>query len=303
MKVNVDGRQIYRYTLDEKEVKLLRKHYVLQAMKDSFYRHKKSSSRRSVTRRAEQLFSNTKYGRACKIMFRAVYRHCNRYAKAFNVVMVQDSIQETAAELLQERIDLSTSSMDAELAVKISRMSVNAYNRELNRVNKAQETLTCILDETEEQITYKPVTIGQPGKSLLKTELQQAIAACIQPDPVEHTIIRRLVAGYSQKQIAEELRKGVSTIRRRTKEIGTKELRRVLEQSIAEQAQSRTYNRRKKKGSSFYHYHAEQEQPVRTYKLTQEELQELQLKQQPIKGDVSTCLLDAPLLPPKYIPH
>lgn len=147
-----------------------------------------------------KLFSVTPYGDAWRKGYSAISRHCNRYGKELNWTSMQEGIAQAILEGVEEGI-LFDEELEGEEFYQFCRRCVNAYNRDVYRVNEA-ESLNAILDDNPRQV-YAQSYIPNPEQAYLARESISRYEDHISPD--ECKAMQYIIAGYNQKEISEKL--------------------------------------------------------------------------------------------------
>lgn len=164
----------------------------------------------------EKMFSSGPYGDAWRKGYSAISRHCNRYGKELNWTSMQEGIAQAILEGVEEG-NMFDQVMEGEQFYRFCRRCVNAYNRDIYRVNES-ESLNAILDDNPRQV-YAQSYIPNPEQIYLSKESIEKYKEHLLQQ--EYMAIKLTVAGYNQKEISEKLNTTIRKTRTIFKHIKT----------------------------------------------------------------------------------
>ena len=142
-----------------------------------------------------------------KVGIRSIKSHCQNNGKVYDEEMAHDATRDVIVSLI-EWADYHPDKLT------VARESINAYKRERRRNQLYREEFTHIAlsptQEEEEHAHLPSSAVGRPDHRLEAAERDEAWRQAL--DPVQYTIAKRISQGYTQREIASELRKGKGTI-------------------------------------------------------------------------------------------
>jgi len=144
-----------------------------------------------------------------KVGGKAIRTHCENHGKVYDEEMAHDATRDVIVMMLEEG-----KQPDQVDKLTVARESINAYKRERRRNQLYRDEFTHIAlsptAEEEEHSHLPPSAVGRPDHRIEAAERDEAWRQTL--DPVQYTIARRISQGYTQREIASELRKGRGTI-------------------------------------------------------------------------------------------
>ena len=173
-------------------------------------------------------FAENWHGELQRLGFKAVWRHCQRYAVVFSLEDTRDAIAEAVASLweegkLQASLEHDALSLSREDKIQFCWTVVNAYRRYIHPGKKQSEITLEVILGMEEFYQWRP---NSPEEELNWIELKESLRQTL--SKTDYAACQLLLQGYSNWQAARLLKIDRRTLRRRLDRLPSGKLLKIL---------------------------------------------------------------------------